>query len=237
MAVVARSARDRVLGTLTRYVPAASGSIESHPLRITEPTGNSARYLATLRIAPARPTVSPVENPSLIASPTTVGSAYGIPAVRAPAVPLREECPVKPSPYGTPGPARSYRPDLVGRWPRPGSRRTVPVPSHCRQSSTLIPMRSSAGQSAVALRGTHMRRLQVVGELPVAGAFVADRLDWLCCDGGCRGHVDCSDPLFGRRLRAGAAPQGRGEVEPVRVAAGAYHGRLGQVDQEGPATG
>jgi hypothetical protein len=54
-----------------------------------------------------------------------------------------------------PGP-RSYRPDLVGRWPRPGSRRTVPVPSHCRQSSTLIPMRSSAGQSAVALRGTHM---------------------------------------------------------------------------------
>src|SRR6476620_9652056 len=51
-------------------------------------------------------------------------------------------------------------------------------------------------------------RLQVVGELPVAGAFVADRLDWLCCDGGCRGHVDCSDPLFGRRLRAGAAPQG-----------------------------
>ena len=40
--------------------------------------------------------------------------------------------------------------------PRPGSRRTVPVPSHCRQSSTLIPMQSLAGQSAVALRGTHM---------------------------------------------------------------------------------
>ena len=62
-------------------------------------------------------------------------------------------------------------------------------------------------------------------------------LDCLCCDGGCRGHVDCSDPLFGRRLGAGAAPQGRGEVEPVRVAGGAYHGRLGRVDQEGPATG
>ena len=55
-----------------------------------------------------------------------------------------------------PRPARSYRPDLVARLLRPGSRRTVPVPSHCRQSSTLIPMRSSAGQSAVALRGTHM---------------------------------------------------------------------------------
>ena len=55
-----------------------------------------------------------------------------------------------------PRPARGYRPDLVGRLPRPGSRRTVPVPSHCRQSSTLIPMQSSAGQSAVALRGTHM---------------------------------------------------------------------------------
>ena len=80
-------------------------------------------------------------------------------------------------------------------------------------------------------------RLQVVGELPVAGAFVARRLDCLCCDGGCRGHLDCSDPLFGRRLRAGPAPQGRGEVEPVRVAAGAYHGPQGQVDQEGPATG
>src|SRR6478672_24833 len=80
-------------------------------------------------------------------------------------------------------------------------------------------------------------RLQVVGELPVAGAFVADRLDWLCCDGGCRGHVHCSDPLFGGRLRAGAAPLGRGEVEPIRVAADAYHGRLGRVDQEGPATG
>ena len=36
MAVVARSARDRVLGTLTGYVPSASGSIESHPLRITD---------------------------------------------------------------------------------------------------------------------------------------------------------------------------------------------------------
>ena len=70
-------------------------------------------------------------------------------------------------------------------------------------------------------------RLQVVGQLPVAGAFVADRLDWLCSDGGCRGHLHCSDPLFGRRLRAGA-PQGRGEVEPVRVAAGAYHNPLGQ---------
>jgi hypothetical protein len=82
-------------------------------------------------------------------------------------------------------------------------------------------------------------RLQVVGELSVAGAFVADprRLDCLCCDGGCRGHLGCSDPLFGRQLRAAAAPQGRGEVEPVRVAAGAYHGPLGQVDQEGPATG
>ena len=82
-------------------------------------------------------------------------------------------------------------------------------------------------------------RLQVVGELPVAGAFVADppRLDWLCCDGGCRGHVDCPDPLLGRRLRADAAPQGRGEVEPAGVAAGAYHARLGQVDQEAPATG
>ncbi len=33
-------------------------------------------------------------------------------------------------------------------------------------------MQSSAGQSAVALRGTHM----VAGELPVAGAFVARRL-------------------------------------------------------------
>ena len=97
-------------------------------------------------------------------------------------------------------------------------------------------MRSSAGQSAVALRGTHMLRLQVVGELPVAGAFVARRLDGLCCAGGGGGHVD-SDPLLGRRLGAGAAPQGRGEVEPVRVAAGAYHGPLGRVDQEGPATG
>ena len=58
-------------------------------------------------------------------------------------------------------------------------------------------------------------RLQIVGELPVAGAFVARRLDCLCCDGGCRGHVDCPDPLLGRRLRADAAPQGRGEVEPA----------------------
>jgi len=40
-------------------------------------------------------------------------------------------------------------------------------------------MQSSAGQSAAALRGTPHGRLQVVGELPVAGAFVADRLDWL----------------------------------------------------------
>src|SRR6476661_5052179 len=80
-------------------------------------------------------------------------------------------------------------------------------------------------------------RLRVVGELPVAGAFVADRLECLCCAGGCRGHVDCSDPLLGRRLRAGAASQGRGEVEPVRVAAGAYHGPLGRVDQQAPATG
>ena len=47
----------------------------------------------------------------------------------------------------------------------------------------------------------------------VAGAFVADRLDWLCCDGGGRGHVEGSDPLFGGWLRAGA--------EPVGVAAGA----------------
>jgi hypothetical protein len=80
-------------------------------------------------------------------------------------------------------------------------------------------------------------RLQVVGELPVAGAFVADRFECLWCAGGCGGHVDCSDPLLGRRLRAGAAPQGRGEVEPVRVTGGAYHGLLGRVDQEGPATG
>jgi hypothetical protein len=82
-------------------------------------------------------------------------------------------------------------------------------------------------------------RLQVVGELPVAGAFVADpcRLDCLWCVVGCRSHLDCSNPLFGIRLRAGPAPQGRGEVEPVRVAAGAYHGPIGQVDQEGPATG
>jgi hypothetical protein len=41
------------------------------------------------------------------------------------------------SSYRTPRPARSYRPDLVGRLPRPGSSCTVPVPSHCRQSSTL----------------------------------------------------------------------------------------------------
>jgi hypothetical protein len=68
----------------------------------------------------------------------------------------RNGMPATRSSYGTPRPARSYRPDLVGRLPRPGSSRTVPVPSHCRQSSTLIPMRSSAGQSAVALRGTHM---------------------------------------------------------------------------------
>src|SRR6478672_10667775 len=41
-------------------------------------------------------------------------------------------------------------------------------------------------------------RLQVVGQLPVPGAFVADprRLDYLGCDGGCRGHLDCSDPLL-----------------------------------------
>jgi hypothetical protein len=141
------------------------------------------------------------------------------------------------SSYGTPRPARSYRPDLVGRLPRPGSSRTVPVPSHCRQSSTLIPMQSSAAQSAVCAAGYPHGRLRVVGELPVAGAFVADRLDWLCCDGGGRGHVDCSDPLFGRRLRAGAAAQGRGEVQPVRVAAGAYHPSAWWVDQEGPATG
>jgi len=50
-------------------------------------------------------------------------------------------------------PARSYWLDVVGG---PGSSRTVPVPSHCRQSSTLTPMQSSAGQSAVALRGTHI---------------------------------------------------------------------------------
>ncbi len=60
------------------------------------------------------------------------------------------------SSYGTPRPARSCRPDLGGRSPRPGSNCAVPVPSHCRQSSTLIPMQSSTGQSAVALRGTHM---------------------------------------------------------------------------------
>jgi hypothetical protein len=132
--------------------------------------------------------------------------------------------------------ARSYRPGLVGGLPRLGSSRTVPVPSHCRQSSTLIPMQSSAGQSAVAVRVTtwsppgrrRAARRRRIRRTP-------SRLR--CCDGGCRGHVDCSDPLFGRRLRAGAAPQGRGEVEPVRGAAGAYHGPLGRVDQEGPATG
>ena len=46
-------------------------------------------------------------------------------------------------------------------------------------------------------------RLQVVGELPVAGAFVADprRLDWLCCDGRCRGHGGLLRSLAGQTVR------------------------------------
>jgi hypothetical protein len=72
----------------------------------------------------------------------------------------------------------------------------VPVPSHCGQSSTLIPMQSSAGQSAVALRGTHMAASSLIngklryalGELaalPRAAVVVEDRysqvfkLDWV----------------------------------------------------------
>src|SRR6185295_13931834 len=39
-------------------------------------------------------------------------------------------------------------------------------------------------------------RLHVVGELPVAGAFVADRRNWLCCDDGCRGHLDSPIPCW-----------------------------------------
>lgn len=82
-------------------------------------------------------------------------------------------------------------------------------------------------------------RLQVVGELPVAGAFVARRLDRLCCDDGrlswslWTAPIPCWADGYSRVPRRRA----RGEVEPVRVAAGAYHGLFGRVDQEGPATG
>ena len=88
------------------------------------------------------------------------------------------------------------------------------------------------GRSSVALRGTTWSppgRRRVARRRRIR---LADRLECLWCAGGCRSHLDCSDPLFGRRLGAGAAPQGRGEVEPARVAAGAYHGRLGRVDKK-----
>jgi len=93
----------------------------------------------------------------------------------------------------------------------------VPVPSHCRQSSTLIPMQSSAGQSAVALRGTHMLASRSEASWPVAGAFVANRFDWLWCDDGgfhacgatrLKGVVDLVDTEFTRELRQ--PEQGKG---------------------------
>ena len=123
---------------------------------------------------------------------------------------------VSRSSYGTPRPARSYR---GSRWTIAASR----IEAHRASAVALQAVEHTDPDAVVGgpvrggAAGYPHGRLQVVGQLPVAGAFVADppRLDWLCCDGGCRGHVDCSDPLFGRRLRAGAAPPGRGDVEPV----------------------
>ena len=126
---------------------------------------------------------------------------------------------VEGSSYGAPRPAQL-----------PGSRWTIAsrIEPH-RAGAVALQAVEHADPDAVVggpvrggAAGYPHARLLVVGELPVAGAFVARRFDCLRCDGGCRrGHVDCSDPLLGRRLRAGAAPQGRGDVEPVRVAAGA----------------
>jgi hypothetical protein len=78
-------------------------------------------------------------------------------------------------------------------------------------------------------------RLQVEGQLPVAGAFVAP-VSTACAAMAVvvvtwTAPIRCSADGYAR------VPQGRAKVEPVRVAAGAYHGPLGQVDQEGPATG
>src|SRR6476620_7864960 len=62
-------------------------------------------------------------------------------------------------------------------------------------------------------------RLQVVGQSPVAGAFVADRLDWLCCDGGCGGHVDspipCSADGYARVPRRRAAAKSSRSGSPL----------------------
>jgi len=92
------------------------------------------------------------------------------------------------SSYRTPRPARSYRPDLVGRLPRPGSSCTVPVPSHCRQSSTLtrcsrrrasprlrcgVPTWSPPGRRRAARR-RRIRRRPTPSRLPV----VRWRLSW-----------------------------------------------------------
>src|SRR6185312_6600209 len=110
------------------------------------------------------------------------------------------------SSYGTPRPARL-----------PGSRWTI-APRIEPHRAGAVALQAVEHTDPDAVVGGPVRggaagyphgRLQVVGQLPIAGAFVADRLDWLCCGGGGRGHVEDSDPLFGGRLRAGAAPQGR----------------------------
>jgi hypothetical protein len=51
-------------------------------------------------------------------------------------------------------------------------------------------------------------RLRIVGELPIAGAFVADpcRFDCLWC--GCHSHVDCSGWLLGRQITRGCHAAG-----------------------------
>ena len=81
----------------------------------------------------------------------------------------------------------------------------MPVPSHCRQSSTLIPMQSSAGQSAVALvrhRGPEIRFLPIAARsVPEHPGYVqvnrVDRTD-RALSGGWTFLVDTTKPTVVR---------------------------------------
>jgi hypothetical protein len=200
-----------------------------HPRGARQPSDLAVHLVNATRLGPCRAGICAMTPSTPMLSPRRLRSSLYRARITGSFAALDGSC------YGTPRPARGCRPDLVGRLPRPGSSRTVPVPSHCRQSSTLIPMQSSAASPRLRCgvptwpppgrrRAARRRRIR---RRPSRLLVLRWRLSWS------RGLLRS---LWGRRLPAGAAPQGRGEVEPVRVAADAYH-PLGRVDQEGSATG
>jgi hypothetical protein len=144
---------ERVLATIRALDPSVTVLRETR-----EPAGDVrvVQRLAARSSATPATFLDPAADPAIAAALEEMARTYEAAWLDEPIPALAGHTPRECADDLTRRPARSYRPDLVGRLARPGSSRSVPVPSHCRQSSTLIPMQSSAGQPAVALRGTHM---------------------------------------------------------------------------------